>query len=172
MIKKAFIIAAASVFCSRHCFAQSGSNQLAGGVNVSFLTSDGYSGHYQPGFGFGAKVLLGIGRSGQLSFTADYDQFAGARADSNRRVYLLPVMAGYRYYFTKNFYLGSQAGVSFMTVTGLKDPFSQTMFAGALNAGVANSIGEVGARYYIQANGVSFIGFSLLWYWPTESPRD
>ena len=161
---KKFQMVMLAVLISVASFAQKGKNQIGAGADVTFPTGDfGYS--YKNGFGGYVKALLGVGKSGQVTFTTGYTKSKenGSTPDWSSTVGIAPLLAGYRHYFN-NVFVEPQFGYGIYSVKVVEgDDFwteSGGAFTFAASAGIAfNNQIEISARY--QSGGQQGLNFGL-----------
>jgi hypothetical protein len=149
------------------CRAQTGNNQISVGAETNFLLTNGYSNIYHPGFGGNLKGMFGIGTAPQqLTLTVGYTHFGGkpftyGTATVDQTLSLIPILAGYRYNTSSGFYGELQAGVGMLGTHSDGTTFTQTNFAGAINAGYAYKGLDLSIRYYTEGDVISVFAIRL-----------
>ena len=164
-MKKIYVVLLATILISASSFAQKGNNQIGVGADVSMPTSD-FGNYFKTGFGGYAKALLGVGKSGQVSFTSGYSSFK-ASGEFPFTLSIIPIMIGYRANFN-GFFVEPQLGYSvvggkLMTEDEGLLTDSQGSFMWAAGIGyVFNNKVEVSARYQLASKeGTNLGAFGL-----------
>lgn len=154
-MKKLSLFIAGIILFAATGMAQLGTKQLSIAADASAPTG-AWSDFSKAGYGTTVKLLYGISRTGQVTFTSGYttlyatDLFKVMVDASKVRQYIVPVLAGYRHSFNK-FYVEPQVGYGIYGVNikeGLLEGRETSgAFTWAAGAGfVFNNI-ELGARY-------------------------
>jgi hypothetical protein len=136
--------------------AQKGNNQIGMGADVGIPTGE-FASYFKTGFGAYAKALLGVGKSGQVTFTLGYTSFK-AVGDFPLTTGTVPLLLGYRANFN-GFFVEPQLGYSinnakfmgFDDVAPEKTAGGTVMWAAGVGYVFDNKI-EVGARYQSASN--------------------
>ena len=143
-------------------FGQKGNNQIGVGTDVLIPTSD-FGSYFKTGFGGYVKALLGVGKSGQVSFTGGYAGF-NAVGEFPLKLGIAPLLIGYRANFN-GFFVEPQMGYSLVNAkfNGGDELGYMTNSGGAFTwaAGlgyVFNKKFEVGARYQSASKQGSTLG--------------
>jgi len=166
-MKRINVVIICVLFCSV-VFAQKGNNQIGIGADVSLPTGQ-FSNYYKTSFGGYAKAMLGVGKSGQVTFTTGYSSFQQSvqDVDFTTAISIVPLLLGYRANFN-GFFVEPQLGYGvyggkFLTADG--DFFSKTTGSFMWAAGIGyvfNKKVEVSARYQVGSkNGTALSVFGL-----------
>src|SRR5215510_520625 len=109
-MKRTYIVVFATILLSATCFAQKGNNAIAIGGELGIPTSD-FGNYFKTGVGMYTKAMYGVGKSGQVTFTSGYTAYkeAGDFNDFTTTISIVPLLFGYRHYFT-NFFVEPQLG--------------------------------------------------------------
>lgn len=153
--------------------AQKSNNQLGVGLDVGIPLGD-FGDGYSTGIGGTAKLLLGVGTSGQVTFTTGYMTFNGKDLPSGIDISanVIPLLLGYRHNLS-GIYIEPQAGYGIYgsKVSGMGSMYdgtdSEGAFTWAIGAGYAMNPGlDVGVRYQSgtkNGDSNSLLGLSLRW---------
>ena len=151
--------------------AQSGSTQVGVGLDLGFPVGS-WSDYTTVGWGGSAKLLLGVGTAGHVTFTTGYSVFKPKDAVSgvDAYTYIVPILVGYRHSFS-GFYVEPQAGYgidgSHYKTNGTNDNTSDGAFTWAMGLGYAMTQGlDVGVRYQsaVKDNtSTDLVGVSARW---------
>ena len=160
-MKRIYMVLLATILISASSFAQKGKNQIGVGADVSMPTSD-FGSYFKTGFGGYVKALLGVGKSGQVSFTSGYSSFK-ASGDLPLTLSIVPIMVGYRANFN-GFFVEPQLGYSVVGGKMLtEDEGFQTdsegafMWAAGIGYQFTNKL-EVSARYQMSSKAGTNLG--------------
>ena len=152
-----FLVAGLLLYVSSS--AQKGNNKIGAGADISIPTGV-FGSYFKTGFGGYIKGLLGVGKSGQVTFTLGYSGFK-AVGDFPLKTGVVPLLLGYRANFN-GFFLEPQLGYSINNarLEGFDGEGPKTSQGGsfmwAAGAGyVFNNKVEVGARYQSASNNGS-----------------
>ncbi len=141
--------------------AQKGDTQIGVGADLAIPTGE-FATYFKTGFGGYVKALLGVGKSGQVSFTTGYSTFK-AVGDFPLKTGIAPLLLGYRANFN-GFFVEPQLGYSLnnaklnggdegvMTSQG-----GSVMWAAGIGYVFNNKV-EVGARYESASSKGSTLG--------------
>ena len=161
-MKKFSLIFCVLLTTSLISFAQKGNNQISLGPEVG-IPMGTFGDAYSVGFGGTVKGLLGVGQSGQLTFTLGYLYFKGKSGTSsngysyaNQTFNIVPYLIGYRHNI-KAFYIEPQLGFASYTTKVIGEKISETRFTYALGAGYTIHSFDVGLRFQSH-EGTSFLG--------------
>lgn len=158
-MKKIIVGLLAAVLFYASSSAQKGNNQIGMGTDVGIPTGE-FSTYFKTGFGAYVKALLGVGKSGQVTFTSGYSSFK-AVGDFPLKTGIVPLLLGYRANFN-GFFIEPQFGYSinnakfmgFDDVAPEKTAGGTFMWAAGIGYVFNNKI-EVGARYQSASNNGS-----------------
>jgi hypothetical protein len=162
-MKRINMVFAAIILFYATGLAQKGNSQIGVGADLSIPTST-FASYFKTGIGAYAKALLGVGKSGQVSFTSGYSSFkqAGEVTDVTAIVSIVPLLIGYRANMN-GFFAEPQIGYGvfggkFMTADGVFTD-SGGGFIWAAGVGyVFNKQIEVSARYQNGGNHGTYLG--------------
>ena len=161
-MKKIIVCSLAALLFYATSFGQKGSNYIGAGADVAIPTGD-FGSMFKPGIGMYVKALLGVGKSGQVTFTSGYSGFK-AVGDFPVKTGIVPLLFGYRANFN-GFFIEPQLGYSINNakLEGFDGEAPETTQGGsvmwAAGAGyVFNNKIEVGARYESASNNGTTIG--------------
>lgn len=161
MKKIIVFLLAALLFCASS-FGQKGNSQIGIGADVTIPTGD-FGTYFKTGLGGYVKALLGVGKSGQVTFSGGYTSVK-AVGGFPLTMGIAPLLMGYRANFN-GFYVEPQLGYSILTAKfdGGDELGYMTdsggMFTWAAGIGyVFNKKFEVGARYQSGSNDGSTLG--------------
>jgi Outer membrane protein beta-barrel domain len=109
-MRKINMVILASILFSASSFAQKGNNQIGVGGDLSIPSGD-FASYFKTGVGVYVKGMLGVGKSGQVTFTTGYSSFksAGDWTDANVIQTVVPFVFGYRANFN-GFFIEPQIG--------------------------------------------------------------
>ncbi len=134
--------------------AQRGTYDVLLGVEAAFPTGDFNS--YKTGVGGWIQGLLGVGETGQVSFTTGYNTFTLKNPPPNEKIKtaIIPLLLGYKYNWSI-FYAHPQAGLGLYRLKVKQDngssntttKSSNSGFTLGLGAGVKISRLDLGLRY-------------------------
>ena len=153
--------------------AQKGNNQLGVGLDVGVPLGD-FGDAFGTGIGGSAKLLLGVGTSGQVTFTTGYMTFNAKDMPSGMDISanIIPFLLGYRHNLS-GIYIEPQAGYGIYgsKISGMGSPYdgtdSEGAFTWAIGAGYAMNPGlDLGVRYQggtKEGDSNNLIGLSLRW---------
>jgi hypothetical protein len=146
--------------------AQQGKNQIGIAAEAGLPLGDLDDG-FKTGIGGALKGLLGVGTSGQVTFTTGYMSFKGKGStdDFKNTFTVIPLLAGYRHNFTGGVYVEPQLGYgiygSKVEILGEDETDSEGAFTYAIGLGFAASGFDAGVRYQgasKDGSNTSFIG--------------
>jgi len=162
---KKIVFAIAIVATSFAVNAQTGKNQLGIGPEIALSTGEGGG----TAIGGTAKYMHGIGSAGQITLTAGYLFDSETEGDIKTTESMIPVLAGYRHYFS-GLFIEPQAGY---ISTGYKvsdgdDSFSASSgsFGYAIGGGYAMAQGlDLGVSYrnIAESGAKGMIVFRAAW---------
>ena len=145
------VIATTASFSAK---AQRGTYDFLIGVEAAFPTGDFNS--YKTGVGGWVQGLLGVGETGQVSFTTGYNTFTFKNPPANEKIKtsIIPLLLGYKYNWSI-FYAHPQAGLGLYRFKVKEDngnsntttKSSNSGFTLGLGAGVKISRLDLGLRY-------------------------
>jgi hypothetical protein len=165
-MKKTIVFLLAALLFYASSFGQKGNNQIGVGADISIPTSD-FGSYFKTGLGGYVKALLGVGKSGQVSFTGGYTSFKAA-GGVPLKIGIAPLLIGYRANFN-GFYLEPQIGYAILNAQFnggdelgyMTDAGGNLMWAAGIGY-VFNKKFELGARYQSTSNqGDTFGSFGL-----------
>jgi len=166
-MKKIIIGLLAALLFYASCYAQKGSSYIGAGADFGIPTGESAN-NVKAGMGFYVKALLGVGHSGQVSFTSGYST-AKAVAGIPLKTGTAPFLVGYRANFN-GFFVEPQLGYAIINARfeGIEDVAPPEQAQGGLvmwAAGIGyvfNNKIEVGARYQSGSNnGGTWTSFGL-----------
>jgi hypothetical protein len=168
-MKRIYMVLLAAILFYTSSFAQKGNNQIGAGADLSIPVGD-FGSYFKTGVGAYVKAMLGVGKSGQVTFTTGYSSFkeSGDWTDFITTQTVVPLLIGYRANLN-GFFVEPQIGYG---IYGEKyntadNGFSTAGSTGALTwaAGVGyvfNKKIEVSARYQSASKeGTSVTTFGL-----------
>ena len=166
-MRKNSVVLLATILISAGSFAQQGKNFLGGGLDLSLPTGD-FGTYFKTGIGGYVKGMLGVGKSGAVTFTTGYTSFkeAGDWEDFTATQGVAPLLFGYRHNFN-GFFVEPQIGYGIYNYkeTSAENGFyteSGGAFTWAAGVGyVFNNKVEVSARYQTggsEGSSVSMFG--------------
>jgi hypothetical protein len=147
-------------------YGQKGNNQIGVGADVMVPTSD-FGTYFQTAIGGYVKALLGVGNSGQVTFTGGYTSFKAA-GGFPLKIGIAPFLMGYRANFN-GFYVEPQIGYSLLNAKFdggdelgyMTDSGGGFMWAAGVGY-VFNKKFELAARFQSTSNqGDNFPAFGL-----------
>jgi hypothetical protein len=100
-MKKIYLVLLATALFTSVSFSQKGNNQIGVGADISFPIGD-FGDAFKTGFGGYVKGMYGVGTAGQVTLTTGYSSFKakGSNDILKMTINVLPVLAGYRHYFS------------------------------------------------------------------------
>ncbi len=147
MVASAILIA-----FSLSAIAQKGDNKIGIGGEIAFPTGP-FGESFKTGFGAWVKLLSGVGKSGQVSFSSGYTSFTAKGSGSQGSVTLgiLPLLLGYRHSVTGGLYIEPQAGYASyharVSASGQSASDSRGAFTYAIGMGYNINDIDFGVRY-------------------------
>ena len=152
-MRKMYMVLLATILITVSSFGQKGKNYLGVGGDLSLPTSD-FGTYFKTGMGGYVKAILGVGKSGAVTFTTGYSSFkeAGDWTDFIGTQAVVPLLIGYRHNFN-SFFVEPQIGYGIYPYkeTSQENGFSSetgSAFTWAAGIGyVFNNKIEVSARY-------------------------
>ena len=151
-MRKSYVVLLATILITVSSVAQKGNNQIGVGGDLSIPTG-GLANYFKTGIGVYVKGMLGVGKTGQVTFTSGYSSFksAGEWADFNVTQTVIPFLIGYRANFN-GFFIEPQIGYGAYSEKYPEDDGFGTdsggAFTWALGLGyVFNKKIELSARY-------------------------
>jgi hypothetical protein len=142
--------------------AQKGNNQLSIGPEIDVPVGS-FADAYKLGVGGSFKVLYGIAKAGQITFTTGYSVFKGKSGTTGGYSYagqtfsILPFLLGYRHNF-QSFYAEAQYGIAIYKTKVTGFDFSETRLTRGVGIGYVTKSLDLGLRYQ---NHVSASLFAL-----------
>ena len=88
--------------------AQQGKNQIGIAAEAGLPIGE-FADGFKTGIGGALKGLIGVGQSGQVTFTTGYMSFKH-KDDDNIKATIIPLLAGYRHNFAGGIYVEPQLG--------------------------------------------------------------
>jgi hypothetical protein len=169
-MKRHYIVVLGILLFSIGSFAQKGNNSIGVGADLGLPTGE-FGQDFKTGIGLYAKGMLGVSTSGQVTFTSGYSAFkeAGDWEDFTTTISIVPLLLGYRHYFT-DFFVEPQLGYSILgaKLTGADGSVltdTDGIFTWAAGIGyVFNKKVEVSGRYQSgskKGSTLSFFGLRL-----------
>lgn len=178
-MKKINMVLVATILFSGYSFAQKGSNFIGVGGDISMPNGE-FGEDFNTAFGLYGKGMLGVGKTGQVTFTTGYSLFKG-KGDFDgftMNVSIIPLLFGYRFNMN-GFFIEPQGGYG---IYGFKyiEPDGNTLVSdGAVTWGanmgyVFNKQVEITARY--QSGGkkgqfVNMFGLRFGYNFPISSTK-
>ncbi len=173
-MKKLIFTLVITTFFSYAAMAQTGNNQVSGGLEIALPVGD-FSDGYNLGLGLTLKGLYGIGEAGQITFTTGFIRFGlkESEADFKGSLAVIPLLAGYRHHFEGGFYAEPQLGLSVNRVKFESDfggfgsfngTASDTSLSYAATVGYLKNNFDVSLRYQglsSSGSGLGFIGLRI-----------
>jgi hypothetical protein len=164
-MKRVFLVVLATVLFFATSFAQKGNNVIGGGADLGLPMGD-FGDHFKTGFGIYGKGMFGVGKAGQVTFTAGYSSFkeSGDWADFTTTLNIVPLLIGYRHNFN-GLFVEPQIGYSIIgaKINSAEEGIfteSDGAFTCAASIGyVFNKQVEVSARY--QTGGKQGVNLGL-----------
>jgi len=158
-MRKIYLVLLATILSYASSFGQNGKSFIGVGADVCVPTGE-FGTYFKTGAGGYVKALLGVGKSGQVTFTTGYSSFK-AVGDFPLKTGTVPLLMGYRANFN-GFFVEPQLGYSinnamfmgFDDVAPEKSAGGTFMWAAGLGYVFNNKI-EVGVRYQTASAGGS-----------------
>ena len=150
-MKKLLLLLTSVISLSLFSNAQKGNNQIGVAFEAGLPTGD-FGTFFNTGYGGTLKGLLGVGTTGQVTFTSGYVSFKekGSTSGNEASINIIPVLLGFRDNLN-GLYIEPQLGYgsysSKFTENGMSGSDSQGAFTWAIGLGYQVSGFEMGVRY-------------------------